>query len=455
MNEASKLSIGKRLISVLKRPGDLLSKADSADLDSDASIQRIGYAVVAFLFIGFGGWATLAPLESAAFGMGSVQVEGDSKPIQHLEGGIVSEILVRSGDEVKEGQPVLLMDTTQLASEKKIIEGRYWAFQAQVSRLESELAGADDVDYPDWLTEIDDSAALVATKSETALFRARLIDRRGEVEVLQQRIAQLGNQISGIRGLIEAKQRISNSLKSESEDLGELLEEGYVDKRRIRELDRANVQTLGEIADLEARIFSAEAAILENELSIAQINKRFTTQVVESLGAAQEQLFDYRQRLDAITDKVNRATVRSPISGTVVALQPNTKGEVVAAGQDLMAIVPDEGRLIIDVALSPMDVDRLHVGQEAEVRFAVFKDSYTITGRLMRLSADALMDEITGQPYYEGKVELLEEDLKLLGPYQLVPGMPADVLIKTGRRTLLGYLTSPLQRMFEKSLIED
>ncbi|MDA0892726.1 MAG: HlyD family efflux transporter periplasmic adaptor subunit, partial [Proteobacteria bacterium] len=139
----------------------------------------------------------------------------------------------------------------------------------------------------------------------------------------------------------------------------------------------------------------------------------------------------------------------------VMALKPNPIGAVVGRGEPLLEVVPDVEKLVIDVQMSPMDIDRIRIGQEAEVRFAVFKDSYTVTGQLVKLSADSLVDETSGRPYYQAKVELSEADMGLLGEYVLVPGMPADVLVKTGSRTLLGYITSPLQRMFENSLIED
>ena len=138
-----------------------------------------------------------------------------------------------------------------------------------------------------------------------------------------------------------------------------------------------------------------------------------------------------------------------------MALKPNTIGAVVGSGEPLLEIVPDVEKLVIDVRMSPMDIDRIRIGQEAEVRFAVFKDSYTITGELVKISADAMVDETNGSTYFEAKVELFENDMMLLGGYELVPGMPADVLVKTGSRTLLGYITSPLNRMFENALIED
>jgi len=184
------------------------------------------------------------------------------------------------------------------------------------------------------------------------------------------------------------------------------------------------------------------------------LEKRFKTQVIDLLTGAEEDLYDLWQRHGALKAQMERTVVRAPDDGIVLALKPNTIGAVVSGGEQLMSIVPDNNQFLIDTKLSPMDIDRIHIGQEAEVRFSVFKDAYSITGMLINVSADSLIDEVTGEPYFEAKVRLLDQDMKLLGEYRLVPGMPAEVLVKTGKRTLLGYLTSPLHRMFEKSLIE-
>lgn len=428
---------------------------ESQVLESDQNERKFGYAVVLLVFLGFGGWAAFAPLESAALGRGTVQVEGNRKPVQHLEGGIVSEVYVANGDYVEESEVLVQLDKKQLAAQKSIIEGRRWAKQAAVSRLESERDGFQEVNFLSALLEQEDQRARTAIKNENALFKARYVDREGEISVIERRISQLNEQISGNEAVRIAKESVASSLETEVTDLNELLKEGYVDKQRIRTLERSLAQTLGEIADLRATAAAIRVTIEEAELQILQINKRFVNQVVDSLTRAQEELYDLDQQFMAISDRVSRSTVRSPVSGYVLALSANTAGAVIAPGQEIMSIVPDVGRLIVDAELSPMDIDRIRIGQEAEVRFAVFKDAYTITGTLINVSADSLINEKTGASYFEAKVALQEDDLELLGEDKLVPGMPADVLIKTGNRTLLGYVTSPLQRMFENSLIED
>lgn len=440
---------------VLKSVSESIVLTEGELLESDAHLRRFGYGVIAFVFGGVGLWAVLAPLESAALGEGTVQVEGNRKAVQHLDGGIVSEILAANGDFVESGQALLRFDDTLILAEKNIVESRYWARRAAVDRLIAERDGLPIVKFTDWLLQVIDDRAVTAVDNERALFAARLANRDGEIAVLQQRISQLNSRIVGNRSVLSAKQTVVESLKGELTDLKALLEDGFVDKQRILQLERSLAQSVGEVDDLKATISASEVAIVEAELEITQLKKRFTAQVVDELTLAQNELFDYQQRLVALSIQLERTTVRAPVAGLVMAISPNGPGEVVRAGEDLMEIVPDAGELVVSTKLSIMDRDRLSIGQKAEVRFAVFKDSYSITGELVTLSADSLLDETTGTSYYEGKVALLPEDMVLLDGNELAPGMPAMVLIKTGNRTLMGYLTSPLRRMFEASLLED
>lgn len=439
---------------LLASPPELGMDDDQMIFDSDRQARRFGYGVVVLVFFGFGSWAAFAPLESAALGSGTVQVEGNRKLVQHLEGGLVAAILVANGDYVMKGQPLVRMDATRPQADLSIVNGRLWAKRALVDRLLSERDGRLSIDFTDWLVALDDERVAVALGNERALFEARRADLLGEKEVLKQRNTQTSSQIEGVQAVLDAKQSVAKSLDSEAGELQELLADGYVDKQRIRQLERSRAETLGEISDLTARIAALEISIDETRLQMLQLEKRFKTQVVDALTRAEEELYDLKQRQGALKEVLKRTTIRAPNNGVVLALQPNTIGAVIGPGAGLMSIVPDTNKLLIDTKLSPMDIDRIRVGQEAEVRFSVFKDAYSITGVLTKVSADTLIDDVTGAPYFEAKVRLYQQDMALLGDYKLVPGMPAEVLVKTGNRTLLGYLTSPLHRMFEKSLID-
>ena len=411
--------------------------------DKDKHARYIGYLAIAIFFFITVVWSSFAPLESAALAPGVVLVEGKRKAVQHLEGGIVAEILVSNGDPVAKGEPLLLLDAAKDRAELKIVTGRLANARAEVDRLRSERDDSDSVAFSALLNDLSaaDENARSAIASEAALFEARRADRIGEESVLRERI-------KGLDALAISKQHVLDSLGDEIRDLSDLLAEGYVDKKRLRELERTRSQVTGDLADIKLQV-------VETELQLLQLSKRFKTEVVDQLTEAQEQLYALEQQFTAINDRVDRATVRAPVGGTVLNLQPNTIGGVVGQGETLMEVIPEATGLVVEARITPMDIDRVRIGQPAEIRFAVFKDAYLVSGVLVKVSADRLVDPATEIPYYSAEIHLLDEDLYLLGDSPLVPGMPAEVLIKTGNRTMLGYLTSPLRRGLSKSLIED
>lgn len=412
-------------------------------MESDRTDRKLGVLLIVF-FLGVGGiWSGCAPLESAALAPGVVQVEGKRKAIQHLEGGIVAEILVSNGDRVQKGETLVLLDAAKDRAELKIVSGRLTNAMAEVDRLRSERDDRSSIEISAQLTDayLRDENARSAIASETALFEARRADRIGEVNVLKERI-------KGFESLATSKEFMLDSFEQEMLDLSELLEEGYVDKQRLRELERSRSRVTGELADTRLQT-------VESRLQILQLSKRFKTEVVDQLTQAQEQLYDLEQQFTAINDRVYRATVRAPVEGTVLNLQPNTIGGVIRQGDTIMEVVPDASKLVVEARITPMDIDRIRLGQAAEIRFGVFKDAYLLSGVLTKVSADRLVDASTDVPYYAAEVRLLDADLFLLEDNVLVPGMPAEVLIKTGARTMLGYLTSPMHRVFSHALIED
>ena len=420
-----------------------LSLHETQGFDKERKTRRIGYGValclVGVIFI----WGTVAPIQSAALAPGIVQVEGKRKAIQHLEGGMIAQILVANGEWVEADQPLLLLDMTRTLAERDILQGRLYNQQAAVERLQAERDNLSEVAFSALLLDASslDNRALNAISSERALFSARSADRLAEEAVL-------ASQRKGLELVMGSKQSVEESLRQEIVDLQELLDEGYVDKQRLRQLERTRTQTLGELADLE---FSIE----ETGLRVSQLRTRFKKDVVDELAVTLEDLYDIKQQFAAADDKVQRGTIRAPVEGTVLNLIPNTIGAVIRSGETVMEIVPIIDNLVIDAQVSPMDIDRVSMGQAAEIRFSVFKDAYMVSGVLTRLSPDSLTDQETGMPYYSAEIQLLEEDLFLLDGMSLVPGMPAEVLIKTGQRTMLGYMISPMSRTFSRSLIED
>jgi epimerase transport system membrane fusion protein len=328
---------------------------------------------------------------------------------------------------------------------------------AQVSRLSAERDNRKSVQFfPELLESVElDQRARDAIAAETTLFEARRLSLLGEAEVLEQRVAQLHEKLAGLNAISESKVTVVESLEGEINDLNELLEKGYVDKQRLRELQRLRSNVLGDIADSRAQIAATRVAIGETELQIIQLNKDFKTEVVDLHKQASANLYDVEQQYTAIQDRVERATVTAPEPGYVLDLVTTTVGAVVPPGETLMEIVPSVDTMVVDARISPMDIDRVQIGQAAEIRFAVFKDAYSISGELVRLSPDRLIDEASGVPYYSAEILILDNDLLSDENMELVPGMPTEVLIKTGERTMLGYITSPMNRLFSRSLIED
>ena len=415
----------------------------SPDHDDERKTRYMGYGIalliVAVVFI----WGGVAPLQSAAIAPGVVQVEGKRKAVQHLEGGIISKILVANGERVEPGQPLLILDMTRYLAERDILQGRLYNQQAAVDRLKAERDDLVEVPFRAALVKASsvDQRAANAISNELALFSARSADRNAEEEVL-------ASQKKGFELVLESRQRVEKSLREEINDLQDLLVDGYVDKQRLRQLERSRTETLGQLADLEV-------SIEEVSLRVSQLRTRFKKEVVDELAFTLEDLYDIQQQFSAADDKVQRSTIRSPVAGTVLNLLPNTIGAVIGSGETLLEIVPRIDNLVIEARVAPMDIDRVSIGQAAEVRFSVFKDAYMVSGTLTKLSPDRLIDQETDLPYYAAEINLLTEDLFLLDGMTLVPGMPAEVLIQTGERTMLGYLTSPMRRAFSRSLTED
>ena len=412
-------------------------------LSEDFGLRRLGYLLVASLVFLTGGWSITAPIESAAIAPGLVQVKGKRQSVQHFEGGIVSAILVENGSWVEKGQILMTLNSARYRADREIILGRLHNVRALTSRLRAERARRSLINFPKELIDSaqNDDRASEAMANERSRFEARQAGLDGEMAVLK-------TQQRGLEAVAESKRVVAESISTELSDLAALLSAGYVDKQRLRELQRSKSRLLGEITDLEV-------AIDEVNLKIIQLDKTFQTAVLDELSISQEKLNDLHEEYMAAEDRIDRAEVRAPVAGSIMNLDLNTIGAVIKPGQELMAIVPAPDDLIVEVRISPMDIDRVAVGQPAEIRFAVFKDAYLISGTLEKISADRMVDEGADLPYYQGTVFIDSDDIQMLGPMELVPGMPAEVLIKTGSRTMMAYLTSPLARMFSRSLIED
>ena len=415
--------------------------------------RRVGLGIFFLVFVVFGGWAALAPLDGAAHAPGQVTVKTYKKTVQHLEGGIVGTILAQNGDVVEQGQPLLEMDNTQPVAQLEIATSQLIALQAREARLLAERDNLDAIAFP---ASLNNSAAAEEKASQESIFAARKATRDGSIEVLEQRIGQLESKLVGLAALKDSKQTLAESFADELSDTRALLDEGFSDKARLRSVERNLATYQGEAADLSATIASTEVQIGETRMQILQLNREFQNEVVNELGEVQTRLKDAEERTTALQDIVSRTTVRAPVAGVVNGMQVHTEGGVIGPGTPIAEIVPLTEELILESRVSPLDIDRVFEGQEATIRFSSFGNrTPTIFGTVLNLSADAMVDDTTGMSYYLARVEVTPEGMNDLGELELLPGMPAEVFIATGSRTLLQYLFKPFSNAMARSFIED
>ncbi|SCX80996.1 membrane fusion protein, epimerase transport system [Pseudomonas sp. NFACC37-1] len=422
----------------------------------DRPIRRVGYLMLLVTFGLFGGWAALAPLDSSALAPGVVTVKSYRKTVQHLEGGIVRELRVHDGDLVKTGDVLLVLDNTQARSEMETTRSQLIAALQLQARLEAER---DALPEPVAVPALDpaDPRVQEARDSEARIFQTRRTSLLGEIGLQEKTIGQIEEQIRGFKAIIASKQMLAASYQDEIVDLRALLAEGYVDKQRLREQERSLARLQTEIAESQSEIAQARVHVDEAKLKILQLKKAFASEVAGLLGDARTKVYELRERLATLQDRDQRTDILAPESGMVMGMTVHTLGAVVSPGTALLDIVPANEELIVEAQVSPMDIDRIALGKLADIRFSAFKSSTTpvIEGRLVQISADRLINKDTGTAYYLARVALTDKGRQTLGNLTLVPGMPVEVLVNTGARTLLQYLMQPASNVFARSLIED
>jgi HlyD family type I secretion membrane fusion protein len=414
---------------------------------------------VAFLVFGvFGLWAAFAPLDSAAVSNGVVVVDTNRKVIQHLEGGIVDEILVRDGDVVKAGQPLVRLSETAARARTDLLRAQYYASKASEARLIAERDKKETIEFSDDLLKLKDENHLVAEAidTQTRLFESRRKGLEGQVGVLNQRIAQSREEIIGLQAQENAAQRQIRFIEEEVATVRQLLAKGNALKPRLLALERESAQLRGRRGEYLAMVARAQQNISESELSILNVRNEFQNKVVQELKETQVQLSDLEERMRASEDILNRIVITAPQDGVITGMRIHTKGGVISPGERIMEIVPSNDRHIIECQISPQDIDVVRPGLPARVRMSAYKSRKTpqFDGEVTQVSADKFTDERTGQSFYLARIEVDQQELDTLPDIKLYPGMPAEVLITTGERTLLEYLLSPFTDTFNRAFRE-
>jgi HlyD family secretion protein len=404
---------------------------------------------------GFGTWAMLAPLKGAAVAAGVVKVSGNRKVVQHLEGGIVKEILVRDGSRVAGGQPLLRLDDTSARADVTRLTGRLLAAMALDARLDAEQTGAEGLVFPDELVMQKDRPPVVdILAAQTALFDARRRAVLGSEEVLRRQIAQLKEEIAGLRSIGAATRSQLTLIEEEAEDSKFLIEKGLTRKPRHLALLRAKADLAGKISEQEAGVARARQKIAEAEEKILQLRREHANEIAAASEKVRTELFDLRQLLLRAQDVLMRTIVRAPCPGVVFNLSVHGTEAVISAREPLLEILPDGDRLIVEALVKPTDIDVIREGAVAMVRLTAYspRRSPPVKGRVALVSADRLVKEDV-EPYY--RVEIVLDGAE--GGHEgelLIAGMPAEVTIETEEQTLAEYLSGPLLDGFWRALRE-
>lgn len=417
----------------------------------------IGVIVVVAVFFGIGTWAALAPIGSAAIASGTVVDEAGRQTIQHLEGGIIKQILVQDGDRVKAGDVLIRLDGTRARAELDLVQGQLDLAEATQGRLVSERDGLSAPQFPpDLLARAGDPRVAAIIASQKDFFTARALVLNGQKSILEQQIAQYRQQIKGYQAIEVAKETQLKLVREELNDISSLLKDGYVTKARVLSLQEQEGQLEGDRGQALAEMARAQQGIGEANRQILQLNKQRQEEVSKDLDALEGQLNDLKQKLIAAQDVVRRLNIVSPIDGTVTNLAVHTVGGVIGPGSVLMEIVPANDRLIVEAEVNPIDIDAIRVGDKVAVRVMVAggRLTPTIYGRLDDISADRITIPNTTRSYYKARVSIPSIEAERLGDIKLKVGMPVEAMISTGSQTALHYLVKPFIDSVTKSFRE-
>ncbi len=411
-----------------------------------------GLTILLIFLVGATAWASSAKLASAIIAVGQLKVDSNRKQIQHLDGGIVNQILVSDGQSVKKGDTLVILDPVQAKSSLGIVAGALFTAELKRSRLQAERDNTEQPDFTRFLhREHEDKNSVI--DAQQSLFSIRRSVQVSQQEILHQQIENLKSQISGFESQQASTQTQIEISMDELVNLRNLKARGLVGNERLLELERNLAQLEGRAGELVSSIASAKASIDEKRLELIRVKRSFHEQVLAELQDVESEIIDLQERANAATHHLQQMVVKAPVDGLIVGLNVHTEGGVVVPGQLLMEIVPDNDALIVEGQVLPTDVDDLLVGQSARVKLSGLQQRTTpeLIGKLQYVSADSMLDERSGMTYFIIRVSIAAEELAKLPSEGLIPGMPAEVFVQTGERTALEYLLQPLSDTIDRA----
>jgi HlyD family secretion protein len=435
-------------------PGDTLA------LRTGRSYQRELKTGLRVLIIGLvlgGGWMVLMPLAGAVVVPGNLVVRSNVKTIQHPTGGVVAEIPVHNGARVAVGDLLLRLDKTQAQASLQTVSKQFDEARGRIARLVAERDGLPQPDVPpDMTARMGESSVQSLLASEQTLFTARASARASQKDLLQSRVSQLGEEIGGLEAQVASKAKQLDLITGELTGVQDLFDKRLVPLTRLTTLQRESARIEGERGQLISSIAETKAKVGEAQLQIVKIDQDFRTDVVKELGEAQAKAAELEQRSVAARDQLDRIELRSPTSGIIHQLAAHTLGGVIRAGDAIMEIVPDSDDLQVEARLQPTDIDQVRTGQKALIKFSAFNQRVTpqIVGLVNFVSPDVSHDQQSNASYFTVRMTLPEEERRRLAGLQLVSGMPAEVFLQTGSRTMMSYLLKPITEQLGRAFVE-
>jgi HlyD family type I secretion membrane fusion protein len=415
---------------------------------------KLGAVVLALGFGGLGTWAAWAPLKSATLAQGVVKVASERKTLQHLEGGIVKDILVKEGQIVEAGQVLLRLDDINARARHALLQSTHDALSAELTRLEAERDELASLTFGDsLLSRRDDPRVARLLEGEMQLFISRRAAMQGQISVLRQRKLQNEERITGRETQIAATQIKLDYVNEEIKGAEELMEVGMYTKPKYFALKRAEADLSGDTGRLRAEIAETRALNGETDLRIMDMRNQMRREANDKLQEGRAKLDDTRERLDAAADALERTEIVARQPGTVIGLQIHTIGGVIKPGAAILDIVPSDDRMVVEARVRPEEIDQVHKGLPAEVRFTAFnaRNTPVFPGTVTGVSADRFTDPARGLAYYLAQIEI---DPKQVASLTLQPGMPAEVHIVTGERTALDYILKPIRDQIGRGMLE-
>jgi HlyD family secretion protein len=447
-------------VSLEQQLGDPTAERNArADLTRSLRVPAIACGVVFVGFFGvFGAWTALAPLASAAVAQGVVSPEGSRKTVQHLEGGIIKQFLVREGQTIKKGELLIVMDDTQAKASYAGLQSQSLRFNAMKMRIDALQRRAEKLDlaarFVDSMGDRD-FAQFIANEQEIFETRKRTLEQQRQIYA--QQIEQLKEEARGYQAQIESTNTQLGFIEDELKDTRQLVSQGLARKPRLLELERMKANLVGNAGQLVSSVAKSQQKIAEIALTQVDLENKFFTEQNDLLLKTNTDLAQVEEKLSAAKDVLARTEIRAPITGIVVNLRFKTTDGVIRPGEAILDLVPTEDDLVIEARVSPNDIDAVKPGQIAQVHLTPYHTRYTqlLHGSLRDISADTLTDDKTGTRYYKAYVVVDHEAVKNAGEnIVLSAGMPAEVYIRTGEHTLLTYMIEPFSRSLRRSFRE-